>query len=54
MKKRTKIMINSYSVTAWMLSPVPEVMADATANDNILHKNIVSELVVKLLLPFET
>ena len=52
-ERRKKQIINPYVVTSWMLSPVQEIMEDAIENHNADHRNIVSELLVKLFLPFE-
>ncbi len=46
---RRKKLVNDYSVTAWMLSPVKEIMEDAR-NHSFEDRNRVEHLVVKLLL----
>ena len=46
-KKRRGHLVHSYSIIAWMLSPIPEVMSDA-ANNSIEHHLVVDELIDKL------
>ena len=45
--KRRGHLVHSYSITAWMLSPIPEVMSDA-ANPSIDHNLVVDKLIEKL------
>ena len=46
-KKRRPHLIHSYTIAAWMLSPIPEVMEDAKSYTDD-HHNIVDELIEKL------
>ena len=46
-KKRRGHLVHSYSIRAWMLSPIPEVMSD-TVNNSIEHHLVVDELIDKL------
>ena len=46
-EKRRPRLVHSYAITAWMLSPIPEVMEDAK-NYSSEHHNIVDSLIEKL------
>ena len=46
-EKRRPCLVHSYAITAWMLSPIPEVMEDAK-NYSSEHHNIVDLLIEKL------
>jgi len=46
---RRQKLVHDYAITAWMVSPIPEVMADAINNRNGAHVDAVDRLVVKLL-----
>ena len=42
-------LVSDYAITAWMLSPVPEIMADAGTNHTGDDRDAVNRLLVKLL-----
>lgn len=44
---RKKKLVSDVSVTAWMLSPIPEIMTDADKNHKGEHRNAVDRLIEK-------
>ena len=46
-KKRHGHLVHSYPITAWMLSPIPEVMSDAS-NNSIEHYLVADKLIDKI------
>jgi hypothetical protein len=49
--KRRKKLVNDYSITGWMLSPIPSIMADAKEHNIGYHRNAVERLIKKLITP---
>ena len=49
--KRRKKLVHDYSITGWMLSPIPMIMADAAANHTGYHRLAVDRLIKKLMAP---
>jgi len=49
--RRRKKLVHDYSITGWMLSPIPLVMADAAAHHTGYHRNAVDRLLTKLFAP---
>ena len=46
--KRRRHLIHSYAITAWMLSPIPEVMSDVEKNESQEHILVVEALIDKI------
>jgi hypothetical protein len=49
--RRRKKLVHDYSITGWMLSPIPVVMEDAAKNHTGFHRNAVDRLITKLFAP---
>ena len=49
--KRRKKLVHDYSITGWMLSPIPAIMEDAAKNNKGFHRLAVDRLIKKLLAP---
>jgi hypothetical protein len=49
--RRRKKLVHDYSITGWMLSPIPVVMEDAAINHTGFHRNAVDRLITKLFAP---
>jgi hypothetical protein len=48
---RRKKLVSNYAITAWMLSPVEDIMADASTNHSGEDREAVARLLAKLLVP---
>ena len=49
--KRRKKLVHDYSITGWMLSPIPAIMEDAVKHHTGFHRLAVDRLIKKLLAP---
>jgi hypothetical protein len=49
--RQRKKLVHDYSITGWMLSPIPVVMEDAAKNHSGFHRNAVDRLITKLFSP---
>jgi len=49
--KRRKKLVHDYSITGWMLSPIPAIMEDAVKHHKGFHRLAVDRLIKKLLAP---
>lgn len=47
-KRRRKALVSDYAITAWMLSPIPEVMMDVHINHKGKHRDACERLLKKL------
>ena len=47
-KKRRNKLINDFSITGWLLSPIPEVYIDSSANMTGEHRDAVERLLKKM------